>query len=118
MPRVEYPQIAQSARVQGAVVVRLSIAANGTVTSATSLAGLPLVTEAALNNARAWKFAATEQRETIVVYEFAFMERLRPDPPCGASTLNETVYPRFIRISASAPCLQVSTEGSGEIRLD
>ena len=107
MPRVDYPPIAQSARLQGTVVVRLSIAANGTVTSATALAGPPLVTEAALNNARAWKFAATKQRETIVVYQFAFMERLRPDlPPCRTSTLNEIVYPRFIRISASSPCVQ------------
>ena len=106
MPRVEYLQIAQSARVQGTVVVKLSIAANGTVTSATPITGPPLVTESALNNARAWKFAATHQRETIVVYEFAFMDRLRPDSPCGTSTLNEIVYPRFIRISASAPCVQ------------
>jgi TonB family protein len=106
MPRVEYPHIAQSARVRGTVVVRLSIAANGTVTSATPIAGPPLVTESALNNARAWRFAATRQRETIVVYEFAFMDRLMPDPPCGTLTVNEIVYPRFIRISVSAPCVQ------------
>jgi TonB family protein len=106
MPRVEFPHIAQSARVQGTVVIRLSIAANGTVTSATPIAGPPLVTESALNNARAWKFAATRQRETIVVYEFAFMERLIADPSCGTITLNEVVYPRFIRISASAACVQ------------
>jgi len=111
MPRVEYPQIAQSARAQGTVVVRLSIAANGTVTSATAVADLSLLTATALNNARAWRFAATKQRETIVVYEFALMERLRPDQQCGVTTLNEIVYPRFIRISASAPCVQASTEG-------
>ena len=106
MPRIEYPHIAHNARMQGTVVVRLSIAANGTVTSATPIAGPPLVTESALNNARAWKFAATRQRETIVVYEFALMERLSTDPPCGMSTLNEIVYPRFIRISVSTPCVQ------------
>jgi TonB family protein len=99
MPRVEYPQIAQRARVRGTVVVRLSIAANGTVTSATPLAGSPLFTGSALNNARAWKFAPTRQRETIVVYDFTFMERLIADTPCGISTLNELVYPWFIRIS-------------------
>jgi TonB family protein len=106
MPTVWYPPIAQSARVQGTVVVRLSIAANGTVTSATSIAGSPLLTASALNHARAWKFAATTARETIVVYEFALMGGLITDPPCGTSTLNELVYPRFIRISASAPCVQ------------
>jgi TonB family protein len=118
MPRVEYPQIARSAQVHGTVVVRLSIAANGTVAAATPLAGVPLLTEAALNNARTWKFAATAPRETIVVYEFAFMERLRADPPCATMTLNEIVYPRFIRISVPSPCVQVSTEASREIRLD
>ena len=106
MPRVQYPQIAQSARVRGTVVVRLSIAANGTVTAATLVAGPPLMTESALRNARAWKFAPTKQRETIIVYEFTFMDGLIPDPPCGTMTLNELVYPRFIRISASAPCVQ------------
>jgi TonB family protein len=106
MPRVAYPQIAQSARVRGTVVVRLSIAANGTVTSATPIAGPPLLTEPALNNARAWKFAATKQREAIVVYEFTFMDRLIADLPCGTKTVNELVYPRFVRISVSAPCVQ------------
>jgi TonB family protein len=108
MPHVEYPPIAQSARVRGTVVVRLVIAANGAVTSATPLAGAPLLTEAAFNNARAWKFAATRERETIVVYEFTFMDRLRTDPPCTVTTLNEIVYPRYIRISASASCIHAS----------
>ena len=87
-------------------MIRLSIAANGLVTSATPLAGSPLLTASALNNARAWKFAATKPRETIIVYEFAFMDGLIPDLPCGTSTANELVYPRFIRISVSSPCVQ------------
>jgi TonB family protein len=106
MPRVVYPQIAQSARVRGTVVIKLWIATNGKVTSATPLAGPPLLSESALNSAKAWKFAPTSQRETIVVYDFTFMDRLLPDTPCGTSTLNELVFPWFIRISASAPCLQ------------
>ena len=106
MPRVAYPHIAQSARMRGTVVVRLSIAANGTVASATLIAGNPLFTELALNNARAWTFVPTKQRETIVVYEFTFMDRLRAEQPCGTMTVNELVYPRFIRISVSAQCVQ------------
>jgi TonB family protein len=106
MPPAEYPPIAQSARVRGTVVVKLSIAANGTVTAATTIIGVPLLTESALRNARAWRFAPTRQRETILVYEFAFAERLRTDPPCETRTLNEVLYPRFIRVSASSPCAQ------------
>jgi hypothetical protein len=61
----------------------------------------------ALSNARAWKFAPTKLRETIVVYDFTFMNGLIADTPCGTSTLNELVDPWFIRISVSALCWQL-----------
>ncbi len=106
VPRIGYPSIAQSARIRGSVVVKLSLAADGTVTSATSLAGSPLLTTSALDHARGLRFAAAGHLETIVVYEFTFIPGLIAESPCGISTLNELVYPRFIRISVSAPCVQ------------
>jgi TonB family protein len=112
MPRLEYPQIAQTARVDGTVVIKVSIAGNGKVAAATPLAGPPLLASAALNNAKTWTFASTLTRETVIVYEFTFMDRLRTDPSCDARSLNEIVFPRFIRISAPAPCIQASTARS------
>jgi hypothetical protein len=52
------------------------------------------------------EFAATKEGEAIIVYEFTLMDRLIPDLPCGRTRVNELLYPQFIRISVSAPCVQ------------
>jgi TonB family protein len=104
-PPLAYPQIAQSARVQGTVVVRVSIAGNGSVTEVTPLRSIPILIEAALANARTWKFAPNKPRETVLVYDFALSTEFSPaKKPCETMDLNEIVYPRFLRIMATPPC--------------
>lgn len=101
-PQTSYPPISQSARIQGLVVVRVSIAADGRVTDATTLAGVPLLIEAAVSNAKAWVFEPTARREAILVYEFA-LERTSTD--CSVVTYESVVFPRYIKVAASWPCI-------------
>jgi len=101
-PQTSYPPISQSARIQGLVVVRVSIAADGRVTDATTLAGVPLLIEAAVSNAKAWVFEPTARREAILVYEFA-LERISTD--CSVVTYESVVFPRYIKVAASSPCI-------------
>jgi TonB family protein len=68
--RVEpaYPSDAETARIQGKTVVRITIDENGNVTEAKSISGHPLLVKAALTAAKQWKFQPfTQGVETIPV---------------------------------------------------
>jgi len=54
-----YPAIAQSARVQGIVIIEATIGPNGTVTEAKVLRSIPLLDQAALDAVRQWVFTPT-----------------------------------------------------------
>ena len=54
-----YPPIAQSARVQGIVIIEATIGANGRVQNATVLRGIPLLNPAALLAVEQWEFTPT-----------------------------------------------------------
>ena len=57
--RPVYPPIAQSARVQGVVIVEATIDERGNVTDATILRSIPLLDQAAIDAVRQWKFTPT-----------------------------------------------------------
>jgi protein TonB len=54
-----YPAIAQSARVQGIVIIEATIAPNGKVTDTKVLRSIPLLDQAALDAVRQWEFTPT-----------------------------------------------------------
>ena len=54
-----YPPIAQSARVQGIVIIEATIGPNGTVTDARVLRSISLLDQAALDAVRQWEFTPT-----------------------------------------------------------
>ena len=54
-----YPPIAQSARVQGIVIIEATIGPNGKVTDARVLRSIPLLDQAALEAVRQWEFTPT-----------------------------------------------------------
>ena len=54
-----YPAIAQSARVQGIVIIEATIGADGRVTDVTVLRSIPLLDAAALTAVRQWEFSPT-----------------------------------------------------------
>ncbi|HXW06211.1 MAG TPA: energy transducer TonB [Vicinamibacterales bacterium] len=57
--RPTYPPIAQSARVQGVVIIEATIGANGRVTDAKVLRSIPLLDQAALDAVKQWVFTPT-----------------------------------------------------------
>ncbi len=54
-----YPAIAQSARVQGVVIVEATIAPDGTIQDAKVLRSIPLLDQAAVDAVRLWRFTPT-----------------------------------------------------------
>src|SRR5207253_9336749 len=54
-----YPAIAQSARVQGVVIIEATIGPNGSVQEAKVLRSIPLLDAAALDAVKQWQFTPT-----------------------------------------------------------
>ena len=54
-----YPAIAQSARVQGIVIIEATIGPNGKVTNAKVLRSIPLLDNAAIDAVKQWEFTPT-----------------------------------------------------------
>ena len=54
-----YPPIAQSARVQGVVIIEATIGPNGQVQDARVLRSIPLLDQAALDAVKQWEFTPT-----------------------------------------------------------
>jgi protein TonB len=54
-----YPAIAQSARVQGVVIIEATIGPNGKVQEAKVLRSIPLLDQAALDAVKQWEFTPT-----------------------------------------------------------
>ena len=61
-----YPSIAQSARVQGVVIVEATIGPDGRVAEARVLRSIPLLDQAALDAVKQWVFTPTLLNGTAV----------------------------------------------------
>jgi protein TonB len=55
----QYPPIAQSARVQGVVIIEATIGADGSVQNARVLRSIPLLDQSALDAVKQWQFTPT-----------------------------------------------------------
>src|SRR6185295_6243007 len=64
--RPVYPPIAQSARVQGVVIIEATIGVNGSVEEAKVLRSIPLLDQAALDAVKKWEFTPTTLNGTPV----------------------------------------------------
>ncbi len=65
-PIPDYPPLAKSARVEGDVVIEITISEDGDVAAARVVSGHPLLQQAALSAARQWKFKPTLLNNTPV----------------------------------------------------
>ncbi len=65
-----YPRLAASARIQGIVVVRVTLDDVGDVKLAEPLSGPKVLVEPSVVNARRWAFKPTRSRSAILVYDF------------------------------------------------
>jgi TonB family protein len=80
MEEMEYPPLARQTRIQGVVVIRVTLNKVGDVVSSEALFGHPLLVEGTLVNSRKWKFKPNSQGKTILVYDFGFDNSLCPHP--------------------------------------
>ena len=55
----DYPAVAQSARVQGVVIIEMIIGGDGKVQDARILRSIPLLDQAALDAVKQWEFTPT-----------------------------------------------------------
>jgi protein TonB len=58
-PKPIYPPIAKQARIQGTVVLAASISKNGTIENLKVVSGHPMLTQAALDAVRNWRYQPT-----------------------------------------------------------
>jgi TonB family protein len=66
-----YPELARRMNITGSVKVRVIVAANGAVKSASLVGGHPVLANAALDAVKKWHFEVAPQESTEVV-EFRF----------------------------------------------
>lgn len=61
-----YPALAKSARTEGVVELELTVGSNGSVENVSVIKGVPLITDAAIQAVRQWKYAPTVVNGTAV----------------------------------------------------
>lgn len=71
---VSYPPLARMARIQGSVVVRVTLDDAGKVVSADVMTGHPLLVRVVLPNARKWRFRPNRTKIAVIVYDFQLAE--------------------------------------------
>jgi TonB family protein len=101
-----YPQIALSARIDGAVLLDLAIDAKGDVVEARALNDLPMLDRVAVDHAKTWRFypSSYPRRRGAFVYEFAFDSQL-----CAPHEERQPFWrvgPQYHRLSACPPVVQ------------
>ena len=67
---MKYPPIAETAHIEGVVVVRVKLDREGKVVDAMAASGNALLKRPCLDNAKKWKFDPNPQNAAILVYNF------------------------------------------------
>ena len=68
--KLTYPAVAAAARIEGLVVIRVSLDDQGNVVKAVALSGKVLLTDRSLANVKSWKFQPNARNMAVVVYHF------------------------------------------------
>lgn len=67
---LNYPTLGRSSRLQGAVVVRVTLDDGGKVANAAGVSGNALLVKESIANVKKWRFQPNARHTAIVVYEF------------------------------------------------
>ena len=68
---LRYPALANQARIEGAVVVRVFLDGQGNVVKAVAISGKGVLIKDSLANVEKWKFQPNSRNMAVVVYRFA-----------------------------------------------
>ncbi|MFI5090834.1 MAG: energy transducer TonB [Terriglobales bacterium] len=94
-----YPAIAKSARIQGVVVVQVSLDDKGNAVEAVAISGHPMLIENSLANAKKWRFEPNPQKTAVIVYNFSLL-------PWAGQDQVILEPPNFLTITAEPPTVQ------------
>ena len=98
-----YPNIARSARVQGGVVLNVTIDERGRVVEASALSGPRLLVRDAIENVKKWTFYESAQREEVIVFAFVLDSRACGKKNAPDKDLVELVQPNLVLLTACPP---------------
>jgi len=78
-----YPLAARLTHVQGVVVVRVTLSADGPVVSSQAISGAKSLIADCIANSKKWRFQPSSGKTAIIVYDFKIIEGLC-NPPCAS----------------------------------
>jgi len=71
---LKYPALARSARIQGAVIVRVRVDDQGRVMEAIAVSGPEVLIPSALTNVKKWVFEPNARKIALIVYSFTIVD--------------------------------------------
>jgi len=98
-----YPQIARSARANGAVQIQVTISESGEVINAQAISGHPMLREAALQAAKQWRFKPTElsgvpvKTQGVITFNFDTGKTATPSKTVSMTPLTEELLKKQLR---------------------
>lgn len=98
--KMEYPQLARQARIEGDVVVQVKLDSVGKVIWAGAISGAKLLMTDAVSNVQEWRFSADTGVVAIIVYEF----RIRKSKCKRGESKSQFVF-REPNIASVAGCI-------------
>jgi len=100
---LKYPQLARTAHIEGAVVLRLKLDRNGNVLDVAVLSGNPILAHTSAQSAKDWRFEPNDQNAVILVYNF----RLEGLCPRHIESSQLLFYPpNFVAVSSCLATVQ------------
>lgn len=99
---IQYPPLARAAVVQGIVVMRAKLNADGDVTEASALSGSEHLVSSCLDNVKKWCFKPNSRNTVIVLYNFRIGKETKQSD-CKHFKVDP---PNFATIDACAPKIQ------------
>ena len=98
---MHYPPLAATARISGKVTLRVTLADDGAVASASVVSGHPMLVQEALSNVRKWRFKPASAKEATMVYDFQLGKNACPQGLRVSSFAFE--LPNLVTITTCAP---------------
>jgi hypothetical protein len=68
-----YPHLAYYTHLQGSVAIRVKLNADGKVSEAVAISGLPLLAEPSLENVKKWLFKPNGSKTALVIYNYKIL---------------------------------------------
>ncbi len=97
---LSYPALAANTRVQGVVVIRAKLDADGNVEAGSPLSGSKLLIPDCLSNIKKWKFKPNPQRSVVIVYDFKIEDGACHD---RSRSLFLLIHPNLASITICSP---------------